>query len=214
VADLFQEVEEELRKDRAEELWKKYGRFIIAAAVLVVLVTTGQVLWREYSERQQQEAARSFLGAVRLAEDGRTDEATAAFEALAADGPAGYGTLARFRTAALLAESGDGEGALQIYASLAADADLGSLYRDLAVLLSVLHQSDSGDPGSLLDQLEPLRAESNPWRHSATELAAVQQLRSGDRGAAVALLQELADDLTAPQAARARAAELLRTLEG
>ena len=48
MADIFREVEEELRRDRAEELWKKYGRYVIALAALVILAVGGVQGWRAY----------------------------------------------------------------------------------------------------------------------------------------------------------------------
>lgn len=36
MSDIFQEVEEDVRRERYEKLWKKYGNYIIALAVLIV----------------------------------------------------------------------------------------------------------------------------------------------------------------------------------
>ena len=213
VADIFDEVDEELRRDRAKVLWDKYGKLIIAAAVLIVIATSANVFWRNYTEQQRLENARAFMEATVQARAGEVDQAIDGFVALAAEGQAGYALIARFRAAALKAENGDLEGAIADYAALAADGDLDPIYRDLATLMRVISEADTGDPGTLIQDLEPLAAEARPWRHTAREFTAVQHLRQGKTAEARQTLTMLADDLEAPRGIRARASEMLRALE-
>src|SRR5215475_1383696 len=86
VADIFQEVDEEVRREQLKKLWERYGHYIVAACVLVVLAVGG---WRGYEWWQAKEAAQSgaaFEQAVTLAEAGKHEEAVAAFAKLASDG--------------------------------------------------------------------------------------------------------------------------------
>ncbi len=53
---------------------------------------------------------------------------------------AATGFLPRFQEAALLAKSGDRQGAIAAYDRLAASSSVAREYRDLAVLLAVMHQ--------------------------------------------------------------------------
>lgn len=213
MADFFEEVDEELRRDRAKLLWDKYGKVVIAAAVLIVLATTANVFWRNYTASQRLENAQQFLEAAGLDRAGQRDAAIDAFLALSKDAQEGYALVARFRAAGLKAESGDVEGAAADYAALAADSGVEPLYRDLAKILQVMNEGGTADPGALLQELEPLAAANNPWRHTARELMAAQHLRLGETAQARETLQTLADDLEAPRGTRARATELLRALE-
>ena len=43
VGDLFREIEEELRQERFEKLWRSYGRYVIGAAVAVVVAVGGEL---------------------------------------------------------------------------------------------------------------------------------------------------------------------------
>lgn len=212
MADFFEEVDEELRRDRTKLLWDRYGKIVIAAAVLIVLATSANVFWRNYTATQRQENAQQFLEAVGLARAGQRDAAIDAFLALATDAQEGYALVARFRAAGLKAESGDLEGAVADYAALAADSDVEPLYRDLAALLRVMSEGETADPGVLLQELEPLSAADNPWRYTARELIAVKHLRLGETEQARQTLQVLADDLEAPRGTRVRASEMLRAL--
>ena len=89
-----------------------------------------------------------------------------------------------------------------------------SIYRDLALIMSVMHDLDIGDPAQLSASLTGLMAADNPWRHSAKELTALAAQKAGDKSKAGKLYKELADDATAPSGIRARAAEMSAILGG
>ncbi len=86
------------------------------------------------------------------------------------------------------------------------------MFRDLALLLSVMHQMEAAGPAELIERLAPLTATDNPWRHSALEATAVLAFRSGARARAREIFTRLADDATTPRGMRARAAEMLAIL--
>ena len=211
---LLKEVSDELKKERYAELWKIYGNYVIGAAVALVLGMSGYQGWTVYQQGQREAEGEKFAQAQALAEAGRTAEAAAAFAGLAEDSGAGYATLSRLRAAALQAKAGDTGGAVATYDSLAGDSSAGETYRDLAVLLSVQHQLDSGDPEALMARLAPLTAEDNPWRYSALELTALLANRAGDRARAREIFTRLGDDAGAPQGLRTRAREMLIYLGG
>lgn len=212
MADIFREVDEDLRRERFAKLWKTYGSYVIAFFVAVVLVTAATVGWREYSEQRRAADGARFLGAAQMLADGRPADSAAAFAELAVDGSGNYPVLARLQEAGALSAAGDSAAVLAIYESLAADGDIDSLYRDLALILLALHTLDEADPAELSDRLTPLLAEDNAWRHSAREVSGLLAMRSGDHERAKEMFAALSDDPIAPPAMRQRATELLAAL--
>ena len=99
----------------------------------------------------------------------------------------------------------------RIYA-LAKDGSVDPVYRDVATLLAAQYGLAAGDPKAIIAKLAPLTSADNPWHPSALELTALADLKSGDKAAARATYQRIADDLAAPQGLRARAAEMLTAL--
>jgi hypothetical protein len=212
VADIFKEVDEDLRRDQAAKVWKKYGHFVIGAAVTVVLATAGYQAWTWWDLEQRTELSQGYAAAVNLFEQGKTEDAAAAFGELAETG-GGYGTLAAFNRARLLADAGDTAAAIEAWDRLAASPSAGPAFRGAATVLSVMHQSDSGDPADLEARLEPLTAEDSGFRPIALELTAIMALRQGDRTRAREIYTRLADDRTAPVGLRGRASQMLAALE-
>jgi hypothetical protein len=213
LADIFQEVDEELRRDKATEVWTRYGRYIIAAAVFVVVATASYVGWKQYRLQQQTAYGERFALALTLIQGKKPADALEALGGLAEDAGIGYGTLARFRAAAVKTGEGDRAGAAAIYDVIAKDGKVDPLYAKLADLYYVMATLETGDPDTLAARLEPLLAADGPWRFSARELAALIALRKGDLEKARTNYTVLADDPKTPTGARGRAAEMLRALK-
>jgi hypothetical protein len=214
VADIFREVDEELRRERAEKLWKKYGSYVVGVAAGIVVATAAYVGWQEYTLRQRLADGQRYATALAQVRPGNEAAGADALALAAEETSSGYATLARLRAAALRAESGDVAQAVALYDALADDDDVDDVYRDLALLLSVMHQMQGGDSAALRDRLAPLTADDNPWRFSALEVSGFLAFRSGDGGRAREIFTRLADDAATPQGLRARAAEMLAILGG
>jgi hypothetical protein len=207
VPDIFDEVEEDLRAERARQAAKRWGGVLLGVAILVLAGTGAWQGWRHYEARQAAAAADTYLTLHRATEREGADLANAGngFAALARESPAGYRTLARLRAAALRAETGDLPGALALWTEVASDGDADPLYRDLAVLLAVTHGLDGGDPAQLAARIAPLTVEGNPWRASAREAQALIALRRGATEEARRLFEALVTDPAAPDGVRERA---------
>ena len=214
--DIFDEVEEDLRAERAKRLAQRWGGLALGVALVAVAAVGGWQGWRWYEGRNAAQAAETFLTLNAAAERPGADLATVAngFAALGRDAPAGYRTLARLRAAALKAETGDLPGATALWEAVALDSEADRLYRDLATLLSVSHAVDSGDPAALAARLQPLLAEGNPWRASAREAAALLAIRRGQSEEARRMLEALVSDPAAPSGVRERAQRVAAGLRG
>ncbi len=204
MADIFQEVDEEVRRERLNKLWQRYGYYIIAACLLVVVAVGA---WRGYEwweTKKAAEAGAAFEQAVILAEGGKHQEAEAAFAKLATDSTAGYRLLARLREAAELGRT-DRKAAIKAYDEIAADRSVGQVIQDLATLRAGFLLVDGSSYGDMRARLEPLAAPDRAFRHSARELLALSAWKGGDMGAARRWTDMIITDPQTPSAARSRA---------
>jgi hypothetical protein len=203
--DIFDEVKEELRAERARKLWVRYGGVFAGIALLAVVGVGGWQGWRWHEQRQAGQTALAFMEIHRAAEAPGADLKAAGdrFAAIAQDSPEGYRLLARLRAAALKAETGDRDAALAMWDQVAADGRTPQIYRDLASLMWALHGLETQDPAALESRLAPLTG--GPWAASARELQALVAVRRGQPAEAKKNLEALAADVTAPQGVRERA---------
>jgi hypothetical protein len=210
VTDIFQEVDEEVRREQLKKLWERYGSYLVAACFVVVI---GVGAWRGYEWWQAKQAVQSgaaFEQAVTLAESGKHQDAATAFAKLAADGTAGYRILARLREAAELAAT-DRKAAVAGYDAIAADNRAGPTIQDLAAVRAGFLLVDSAPYAEVLHRLEPAAAADRPFRHSAREILALSAWKAGDMAAARRWTDTIISDPQTPPGPRRRA-EMLSEL--
>ncbi len=213
MSDIFQEVDEELRQENYAKLWTRYGRFIIAAAGLLILGVAGFKGWEAYDLDRRAGLSESYAAAFdQLAEEQDAAAQTALAE-IADPADRGYGALAAFARARLLAEAGQTAEAVAIWDEIADKTSAGESFRDIATLLSVMHQIDSGDSAALRGRLTPMIDKGGSFRPSALELSALLAIRDGDLELARRQLDEIILDLETPAALRERANQLLSSFQ-
>ena len=204
MADIFQEVDEEVRREQLKRLWDRYGNLLIAACVLVV---AGVGAWRGYEYWQAKKAGETGLAfeqAVTLAEAGKHQEADAAFAKIASSGTAGYQAIARLREASELAQT-DKKAAVNAYDLLAADKGAGQVIQNLAAVRAGYLLVDDTPYSEMLKRLEPLTAADRTYRHSARELLAFSAWKSGDLTSAQKWTDMMMTDPETPSGTRSRA---------
>lgn len=214
MADIFREVDEELQQERAATLWKKYGGWVIALCVGIVLAVAGNVFWRDYQANQRAEQAAAYADAAALLGENKPREAAAAFAALADDGDAGYAAIARLSQAAALVEADDIPAAAETYMAIANDASVPAPYGDLARLHGVRLRIGTADAPTLHSDLAPLLTPGNAWEPLARETEAAIAIQEGDIDSARETLKLIADNPETPGQLRQRASELLQALGG
>ncbi|HEX2941201.1 MAG TPA: tetratricopeptide repeat protein [Rhodopila sp.] len=216
MVDIFDEVEEDLRAERAARMMKKYGWLIIVMAVAVI---GAAIAWQLYVRAQNQAdaaAAARYVAAVNAIEGGPADASHAdqipVLEQIIATAPDGYKTLARLHAAGLKAKNNDLPGAEALWNAVAADSDADKLLRDFATLMAAQHEIDHGNPDQIKARLQPLASLDNPWSALAQEQLAILDLRLGKTADARKALQALTVDIMAPAGVRTRASALLAGL--
>ncbi|HUL88320.1 MAG TPA: tetratricopeptide repeat protein [Pseudolabrys sp.] len=204
MADIFHEVDEEVRREQLKKLWDRYSIYIVALAVLIVAGIGG---WRGYEywvAKRAAAAGAAFEAAVTLGADGKYAEAESAFAKVAAEAPEGYRVLARMRAAGALAQVKPAD-AVKAYDELSADASLGTIWQDLAAIRAGLLLVDTAPLADMRRRLDPLAEPTRSFRHTARELLALSAWRNHDLSAAKRYLDMIATDADSPLGIRARA---------
>jgi len=207
VSELFDEVDEEVRREQLKKLWDRYSIYIIAAALLIIAAVGG---WRAYQyleAKKAAEAGAAFDAAVELSEQNKHAEAEAAFSKLATSAPSGYRMLAKLRAAAEVATR-DPQAGARMYDDIAADRSIGAEQQDLARIRAAGLLLDTASYPSTLQRLEPATKPDATFRHTARELLALSAWRANDAAAARQWLDMIANDAETPSAMRSRAEAL------
>ena len=155
MADAFDEVEEELRRERYQAMLRKWGPWVAGIAAAIVLGAAGYQYWSATTKSAADSASDAYQAAATLFEAGALNEADAAFASLAETGPRGYAALALMRRAAIAQAGGDAQEAARLFEA-AGERSPDPLTRDVARYRAVLAVFDDLSLDDLNLRLEPL----------------------------------------------------------
>ncbi len=179
MADIFDEIDEELKKDKAQQLWARYGKFFIVAVVAVILGVGSAQGYKALKAKRAEAAANAYQFAI-----GSDDVAASLTQAMASL-TEGYQMLAQFRLAAAKTAEGDNDGAVADYMTLVKNKAIKPLYQQAALLLAVMNAPEGTDPKQSQEQLAVLISAPGPWQGLALEQSAALDLEKNDSDAAL-----------------------------
>lgn len=219
----IQEVESDLRQEKLEYLWKKYGKAITAGCVVVIALSGAFNLWQHYQIKQRDTISQQFVNAQGLLFNRNIGDALSAMEGISKTSHRTYSTLAKFNMAALLRqETGhkDLNRAEEIYKDLMKSGNAEHMFRELATVLFVslrldrIKEGDEEEIQKLLKLVEPCLKEKAPYRHLALELKGMIELRQKNYAKATETFVNIAQDEKAPKDLRLRAQVITQNLAG
>ena len=208
MADIFDEINEDLKQDQLQKLWSRYGKYVIVLISIVVLGVGARQGYDIWHDRQTSTAAQAYHQAV------NANNSSEALTELLDNLNAGYAMLARFNIASAQAKEGNYTTAEASYLSISKDPEIKKLYQQAAVLLSVMNAPENRDDNELVARLFDLESQAGPWQAIALEQAASLALRMGSRDLAIKKYENLASLSDIPAGIRQRARQMLQILKG
>jgi hypothetical protein len=208
----LREVDDELRREQLQTMWKRYGRLALVLVVLGLAAFAAFLYWRHETRMKAEERSEQLSQVIADIQAGRKTAADKKVDALIADGGKGYRVLALFTKAAIAADKGDSKAAAAIYAGIAADEGAAQPFRDTALIRQTLIEYDSLKPQQVIDRLKPLANKDSAFFGTAGELTALALIQTNRSAEAGRLLAAVAADSNTPQTLRDRAGRLASSL--
>lgn len=205
MADIFEEVEEQLRSDRYIAIAKRSWPFAAGAAAVALVLALGLWGWDQYQAGLQASASESYNRGLDAVAAGDRGKAETEFAAVARSGPRGYRTLALMQEGALRLSDKKTAEAIALFDQAAQQAP-DQILADAARLKAAFAAMDNGMPLPELEaRLTPLTGADRPYHVVAREALAMARLSAGKTKEARADFQALSLTLDADDASRGRA---------
>lgn len=204
----LREVDEEYRRDRLLQWWRRYGRAGIALVIAGLVALAGWLFWQDRQARAAGDAGQALIEAMNRLEVGDGARARPVLEGMTRDGPGPYAGLARMVLANDALAGGDRAKARGLYEAVAGDAGQPQVLRDAALVKAVRLGFDQMGPADVVARLKPLAVPGNPWFGVAGELVAVAQVKAGKPDLAKPILIAIVRDDGVAASLRGRAAQL------
>jgi hypothetical protein len=204
VADLFEEVEEQLRSDRYRTLALKALPWVLGLAAAALIAALAYWGWSHYREQAANHASEQYAAGLQAMEEGRGDEAARLFTDVSKSSDSGYKSLALIQLGGLQLAQKHAPGSVQFFDQAAAAAP-DNVIGDAARLRAVYAILDTAPEKALEARLNPLLEDGRPYRVQAREALAFAKLNGGDPAGARGDFVIISGMLDAPESARIRA---------
>ena len=208
MVDVFDEVEEELRRERYQAILRTWGPWVGGAAAAIVIAVSGYQIWEWRSGAAAASASDAYMEASAAFEVGDLAQADALFGELAANGPRGYAAISLLRQGEIALLQGDAETAGRLF-ERAGERAPDAVTRQLAQYKAALARFDALSYDDLTVRLDPLTQGAAPFGPLARELMAAAAVRDERWEEARRAYRLLSVALDAPPGVSRRAAEAL-----
>ena len=176
MADIFDEVSEELKQDQLVQLWKKYSKYIfifLTLLVVSILSYQGYIFW---NKKKLTENSEQFFSGLEKLDIKKFQESANIFSNNSMEKRDGYRILSIFGLAHSNFKIGKISEMIENYQSIYDDEDIGIYYQYLARMLSVMKDNKSSLE-KLLDRLSPILNSPSKLQLLAAELEIILYFR-------------------------------------
>lgn len=210
VSDEFiREVDEDIRQRQINDLWKKYGKFVVGIAVGVVAIVAGRAIYTSVIESKYSEQASLYSQAISM----NDAEISSALDPLLNSDVEAYEILATFKKAEIAISNDDRAEAITILDQFAASSSVAKVYKDMATIQAALLELDTASVDQIRSRLSLILNSDSKYQYFAAEIMALSELRAGDSGAAKSRLEALINDENASGSIKTRAEQYLSVIE-
>lgn len=204
MADLFEEVEEQLRSDRYRVFALRALPWALGLAAAALIAVLGWWGWQHHRDQTIAQASEQYAAALDAQQQGHADQAQKLFTEVSGSSARGYKSLALIQLGAIQLGQKHTAAAVQLFdqaAAVAPDEVIG----DAARLKSAFAVLDTAPEKDVEARLTPLLQDGHPYRVQAREALAFTKLVAGDLSGARGDFVIISGMLDAPEGARTRA---------
>ena len=216
MADILDEIKEDLKYERYAYLWKKYGTVIIGIPVVIVLVTAINVWYQQHQRTLSYHQGSQLFKAAQYEGAGNLTESQKLYQDIIAGKASNVAAIAAVHQAIALAKSGKADEANQLFLKASQQTSYPQEFRELAELMSVYfavqHAPEHTKDDAIIARLTALSADKKIWRYNAQELLAFYWFNSGDVEKAKQGFEALKNAQDVPASLRQRAEEMLAVI--
>ena len=169
MADIFDEVSEELKQDQLIKLWKKYSKLIIILILFIIISLVSYQAYVIWNKKKIEAISEQYFQALEKLEDKKYSKSHSLFLNNSQKHKNGYSMLSLFGLAETNYQNGKIDEMILNYKTIYDDESIDIFYRNLSRILSVLKDNSSSfDQQKLL--LEPILRSPNMLQILAAEL--------------------------------------------
>ena len=178
MADIFDEVSEELKQDQLKKIWQDYSKYIISVLILLFVSGLGYFFYDKWKINKLEVSSSQFFSGLEKLEEKKFSSSLDYFSEGINQDNLGYKTLSLFGIAEANFKIGKIGEMILNYKDIYENPDIDIYYRDLSRLLSVMKDNKSSFEKQK-QILEPILNSPSKLQLLAAELEILLLIRFG-----------------------------------
>jgi len=143
MADIFDEVSEELKQDQLKKIWQDYSKYIISVSIILFASGLGYFFYDKWKVEKLEVTSSNFFSGLEKFEEKNFQSSLDYFSKGINQDNLGYKTLSLFGIAEANFKIGKIDEMILNYKEIYEDSNIDIYYRDLSRLLSVMKDNKS-----------------------------------------------------------------------
>ena len=211
MSDVFQEVEEDIRKEKYRTIWLRYRYYLISTVLVIIIAIAINAFLRHQNFKEVNARSEKFFDAISISnsDSEQAIKLLSEFSITEASHSEYNIVVSLFIEAAIQREKKNFSDALDSYSQIIALENIDNFYIDYANLCAAETLISSGDIDSSKIILENLIKEGSALLLIAKEYLGYLEINQGNFDKSKILFQEIAEDAAASQEMKNRIKEVL-----
>ena len=169
MADIFDEVSEDLRKDQYKQIWLKYKKIIISFISIFILSVIAFKYIEFYQEKKKIETANLYFDGLQEIENKNYEKAEFLFKKIIDNADLGYTVLSYFKLANIKFNTKDFQSMEKYYNKIISLDNINKAYKDYALILKITNSPNIKNDDKI-NSLKPFLTSPSDLQPIASEL--------------------------------------------
>ena len=168
MADIFDEVSEDLRKDQYKHIWLKYKKFIISLIIIFTLSLITFKYLEHYQEKKKTEIAILYFEGIKEIKNKNYKKAEVIFNKIIEEADYGYSALSYFKLANINLIKKDFQSMEKYYDKIIKLDNINKAYKDYALILKITNSTNINNDDKI-KSLKPILTSPSEFQPIASE---------------------------------------------
>ena len=180
MANIFNEVDEDIRKERYQNLWSKYGKYIIGFLILIIIVFSLTQYFQAKNISDNKAILDMYYSAAEGIEKNQLDFANNELEIVYNQKNKMLAALSGFKMSETYLNNNQKEEAILLLEKIVANRSLESIYRELALYKYIMINFENIDISSIEKKIVSIGVNKNTLHPYFQEIIGIKYLTAGN----------------------------------
>ena len=180
MANIFNEVDEDIRKERYQNLWSNYGKYIIAFLMLIVIAFSLTQYFQAKNISDNKAILDMYYSAAEGIEKNQLDFANNELEIVYNQKNKMLAALSGFKMSETYLNNNQKEEAILLLEKIVANRSLESIYRELALYKYIMINFENIDISSIEKKIVSIGVNKNTLHPYFQEIIGIKYLTAGN----------------------------------